>query len=160
MEHRFRLKRGDWEIEFSGERDFIEAQLAQWMPRFLGEQAKAPEAPVEKAIAQPAEDLPRVSASFTPKRNIDLAGLVRLKQASVPRDLLLVGAYYLEKYMRKENFSPAELRAELDSLPAWECHHMDDQLELVVAQGFVDQLRDGRYTLTFKGQNYVRDGLV
>lgn len=161
MEHRFRLKRGDWEIELAGERDFIEAQLAQWLPRFLGSEAPQASGAPGQAIAEPAPDeLPRVSPSFTPKLNVDLAGLVQLKQATAPGDLLLVGAYYMEKYLRKDAYTPGELRTELETLPSWDCQNVDDQIELAVTQGYLDPLRDARYTLTFKGQNYVRDGLV
>ncbi|HEY9722173.1 MAG TPA: hypothetical protein V6D47_09170 [Oscillatoriaceae cyanobacterium] len=151
MEQRIRIKRGDCEIELSGDRDFVESQLAKLLPQLLG--TEAPAAPTADAMR-------RVPADFAPKRNLDLAGLVALKQARAPQDLMLVGAYYLEKYLRQESYSATELADSLGPLPGWECQSIDEPLELALTQGFLEKLRNGRYTLTFKGQNYVRDGLV
>jgi hypothetical protein len=44
-------------------------------------------------------------------------------------------------------------------VPVWECRRAEDELEAVIAMGYVERLRDGRLTITYKGQNYVRDGL-
>lgn len=155
MEQRVRIKRGDWELELAGDRDFVETQLARLLPQLTG----APGAETPAAPA-PAEELRRVPADFSPKRNLDLPGLVALKQARAPQDLLLVGAYYLEKYLRQDRYDARELADALAPLPEWDCQTVDEPLELALTQGFLEKLRDGRYTLTYKGQNYVRDGLV
>lgn len=83
-----------------------------------------------------------------------------MKEAVSPSDLLIVAAYYLEKYRRQESFELGELHEALKLLPAWECRETQTEIEMPIASGFLERLRDGRYTLTFKGQNYVRNGLA
>lgn len=158
MEHRFRLKRGDWELELVGQRDFIEAQLALHLPAFLAQEENI-QATSSIPADSPIATLPQVDPNFRPRRNISLADLVAMKGASAPPDLLVVAAYYMEKYMQRESFIAADLATELSALPTWECQQVDDVLETVLARGHLDPLRDGRYTLTYHGQGYVRDGL-
>ena len=75
-------------------------------------------------------------------------------------DLVAVAGYYMEKYRRQERFSPQELARELAELSAWACQSIEEPFELAVAQGYLERLRDGSYTMTYKGQNYVRNGLT
>lgn len=171
MEARFRIKHGEVEIEVGGSEGFVsdllERHLAAWLPvtppglptppRITSvARATAPEA----GEATPLEEFPRVSPSFSPKVNITLGEFADMKQAVSPADLVVVAAYYLEKYGRLETFSPADLQAALAELPAWSCREAVDELELPMTLGHIEALRDGRLTLTFKGQNYVRDGLA
>lgn len=156
MEHRFRFKAGDRELEITGSAAFVEAQLAAWMPRLLeAAPAEAPSAPA----ADPVEALPRVSESFRPKVNTTLADFVAMKSAVAPVDVLVTAAYYLEKYHQQSAYTPRELHDKLQTLDAWACQATDDVLPLALEMGYLEALRDNRYTLTFKGQNYVRDGL-
>jgi hypothetical protein len=151
MEHSFHFKRGEVELSFSGERDFVEAQVARYLPALLGE-APAPNLPQQ-------QDIPRVSPDFRPKRNITLADLATMKSAVAPTDLVVVAGYYMEKYLQQETFTPDDLQTQLRELPAWECQVVDEVLPVTVMQGYIEELRDQRYTLTYKGQTYVRDGL-
>lgn len=155
MEHSFHYKRGDVELSFSGERDFVEAQAARYLPGLLGDQP----APRVSIDVQQAE-LPRVSPDFRPKRNISLADLADMKHAVAPTDLVVVAGYYMEKYMQQETFTPEDLQAQLRELPAWDCQVVDEVLPVTVMQGYIEELRDAHYTLTYKGQTYVRDGLA
>ena len=162
--HRFRFRRGELELELEGEREFIESQLAKWLP-ILSQEApgltldvKATEPAAEPAT--PADGFHRVPKDFAPRVTITLADLVRMKEAVSPVDLVTVAGYYMEKYRRQERYSPQELQAELDGLSAWDCHSVDEPFELAVTSGFFEQLRDGSYTLTYKGQNYVQNGLA
>jgi hypothetical protein len=184
MEHRFRFKQGDFELELSGARDYVEAQLAHWLPRLselAGQAGQAvhavptgqdapggpsrpsqppqPAQPAEQPGPAPADPFPRVSPDFRPRTTITIADFVAMKQAHAPEDLVTVAGYYLEKYRQMEAFAPQDLQGLLAGLPAWECRTLDEPLELVLAKGFVERLRDGRLTMTYKGQNYVRDGL-
>jgi hypothetical protein len=162
-EHRFRFRRGELELELAGDRDFIEAQVARWLPQLMREAPAAPSVQVDVSPAAPesSEDqYHRVPADFTPKVSITLADLVRLKEATSPMDLVTVAGYYLEKYRRLERYTPDELARELAELAAWDCHTLDEPFELAVASGFFEQLRDGSYTLTYKGQTYVQNGLA
>jgi hypothetical protein len=56
-------------------------------------------------------------------------------------------------------YSHRELQDKLEALKAWECRAADDVIPLAVEMGYLESLRDDKFTLTFKGQNYVRDGL-
>lgn len=165
MEHRFHFKRGDFELSFSGDRDFVEGQLASWLPRLSGEtpaslqQGTAESRVLQDPLEAPLPDYPRVSPDFKPRRNISLADLATLKEAVAPSDLVVVAGYYMEKYMQQEAYTPAELQAELVAVPAWDCTDIAEFLPLAVLQGYLQEMPGERYQLTFKGQTYVRDGL-
>ncbi|MEB3196679.1 MAG: hypothetical protein VKP62_05690 [Candidatus Sericytochromatia bacterium] len=167
----FRLKQGAFEVELSGSAEFVERQLSRYLASWMqaaGDPELGPEARVASTPVAPAdapqdnssEVFPRVRPDFQPKVNVSLAEFVHMKEAVSPSDLLVVGAYYLEKYHRQESFTAADLQKSLAQLPAWDCRQVDIELESVLTMGWLERLRDGHYTLTFKGQNYVRDGLV
>lgn len=161
--HRFRFRQGEFELEFEGDRDFIESQLARWMPQLLkGEAAQAAVSSVQvdvKPAAEAMDSFRRVPADFSPKVSISLADFVRMKEATAPMDLVTVAAYYMEKYRRRERYTPEELQHELAELSDWGCATVDEPFELAVESGFLEPLRDGQYTLTYKGQTYVQNGL-
>lgn len=179
MKTRFRLKRGDFEVEVAGPRDFVEAQLAQHLDRWLmlaGE--PIPGAGVQAVIRvardtedtstesedtlsgiTEMEDYPRVSPDFRPKVNVSIAEFLAMKQAADPADVVVVAVYYMDRYLQQDTFTAADLQALLAPLPVWECRRAEDELEAVMARGHVERLRDGRLTITYKGQNYVREGL-
>lgn len=157
-EHRFRFRRGDLELELAGDRDFIQAQLDRWLGVLLNaapETAPAPAEPTRPAV----EEFHRVPKDFVPMVTLSLADLVRMKEATSPVDLVTVAGYYMEKYRRQERYKPEELQAELATLPEWACQTIDEPFELAVTGGYLEPLRDGWYTLTYKGQTYVQNGL-
>lgn len=180
METRFRLKRGDFEIEVAGARDFVEAQLTQHLDRWYAMAGEpAPEGGVQAVIrvasdAEEAntesedtlsestemEDFPRVSPDFRPKVNVSIAEFLAMKQAVDPADVVVVAIYYMDRYLQQDTFTAADLQALLAPLPLWACRQADVELEAVMARGHVERLRDGRLTITYKGQNYVREGLA
>lgn len=180
METRFRLKKGDFELEVAGPREFVEAQLTGHLDRWLalagealpagGAQALIPMARgVEPDITEnedtlsgitEVEDHPRVSPDFRPKVNVSLDAFLEMKEAVDPADIVVVAIYYLDRYLQQDTFTPADLQALLAPLPQWACRVADDELEAVFARGHVERLRDGRLTITYKGQNYVREGLT
>lgn len=167
-EHRFRLRRGEFEFEVAGDRDFVEAHVERLMAQlgdgFWRSQDMAPPAAAAVEADLPAHlsetAIPRVREDFRPKVNVSLEEFLRLKEARSPVDMLVVTAYYLEKYLRRDQYTPGDLQAQLSSLPAWECRDAGQEFETAVAHGYFDALRDERYTLTYKGQTYVRNGLV
>jgi hypothetical protein len=162
-EHRFRFKSGEMELELAGDRDFIEAQLARWMPHLLkGETPR--EAPTVQVDVTPAEDVAtdgfrRVPADFTPRVTVSLSEFMAFKQAVAPLDRVTVTGYYMEKYGRRDRFTAKELEEALAALDDWGCASVDEPFELAVAAGYFEALRDGTYTLTYKGQTYVQNGL-
>ena len=46
-----------------------------------------------------------------------LRGSPRLKEARSPVDMLVVTAYYLEKYLRRDQYTPGDLQAQRGDLP-------------------------------------------
>lgn len=159
MEHRFRLKQGELELEFSGERDFVEAMAAKYAPSVLAG-APIPTEEAELDLLAIEAPIPRVSSEFRPRLNISCADLISMKHAKAPTDLVVVAAYYLEKYKQQDTFSPAALQAELLGVAGWECQVVDEVLPVVLLQGYLEALPGELYTLTYKGQTYVRDGLT
>ncbi len=179
METRFRLKKGDFEVEVAGPREFVEGQLTLNLERWLalaGEATAAGEVQAVIRVARDAEpsstenedtlsgitetaDHPRVSPDFRPKVNVSIGEFLDMKQAIDPADIVVVAAYYLDRYLQQDTFTLADLQALLAALPQWACRSAEDELEPVVVRGHVERLRDGRLTITYKGQNYVREGL-
>ncbi|MEB3330612.1 MAG: hypothetical protein VKQ33_15405 [Candidatus Sericytochromatia bacterium] len=161
MEARIRIREGERELELAGSEAFVADVLERHFQAWLGDPPRAEAAPAGQDPAAPGpEPFPRVSPTFSPKVNISLADLAHMKQAVAPADLVVTAAYYLEKYGRLESFTKEELQGALAALPAWSCREVADELELPLTLGHIEQLRDGRLTLTFKGQNYVRNGLA
>lgn len=164
--HRFRFRRGEFELELEGDRDFIEAQLAKWLPAMLGAEGagglsidvKPAEAPASTSSS--TDTFHRVPKDFAPRVTITLADLIRMKEATSPVDVVTVAGYYMEKYRRQERYSPQDLQTELAGVSEWDCQSVEEPFELAVTSGFFEQLRDGSYTLTYKGQTYVQNGLV
>lgn len=150
-EVRFRLKRGDFEIELQGDQAWVEAQISRFVD------GVAPEPTTEVAIK--VADFPRVSPDFQPKVNVTISQFVAMKDAATPADVFIVGVYYLEKYQRRETFSLQLLQDLLAEVPAWDCQRTEDVVEEVQVRGHVEKLRDGTWCITYKGQNYVREGL-
>ena len=118
MHHEFHFKRGDLELAFKGERDFVEAQLRAFAA-LMQAAAAAPAVELDVRPEPPpaAEELPRVSPDFRPRRNISLADLVKMKAAVAPTDLVVVAGYYMEKYMQTEAFDASQLTEQLRGLP-------------------------------------------
>lgn len=164
-EHRFRLKRGDFEVEFAGDRDFVEAQIARFAADGLGTDGvvadgqAVPRAEAVGKVVDPVAELPRVAPDFRPKVNTSISQFVAMKGAALPADVFIVGVYYLEKYQRRETFLLQELQDLLSVVPAWECQRTEDVVEEAQVRGHVEMLRDGSWSITFMGQNYVREGL-
>lgn len=179
METLFRLRRGGFEVEVAGPRAFVEGQLDAHLERWLALASAAdpePEGETQRRLAAPlagadtksvgiqdgdtkGDDFPRVAPDFRPKVNVTIGEFLAMKEAVEPGDVVVVAVYYLDRYLQKDTFVPADLQDLLAPLPAWACRRAEDELEAVLARGHVEKLRDGRFTITYKGQNYVREGL-
>ena len=179
METLFRLRRGSFEVEVAGPRAFVEGQLDAHLERWLslaGAACLEPDGESQRRLTGPSagidtestrtesddtknNDFPRVAPDFRPKVNVTIGEFLAMKEAVEPADMVVVAVYYLDRYLQKDTFVPADLQDLLGPLPAWACRRAEDELEAVLARGHVEQLRDGRFTITYKGQNYVREGL-
>jgi hypothetical protein len=160
--YRFRLKAGEREVEVSGDRAFVAAELARFS-EILGfhgtVEKQVPRAEKErKATPSPVETLPHVDPRFTPQLNVTLEDMITLKQALAPIDLLLTAGYYAERYLRRESFTAMELQELLAAVAAWEDQSVEELLPFALAGGHIEALPNQRLILTHKGESYVREG--
>lgn len=150
---RIRVKQGDRELELEGDASFVAAQLERLWPLTFG--TVTPEA----APALEASEARRVPATFAVRKNLSFEAFVALKNPSDDRDRLLVLAYYQEKYEEVQAYAVA-LLAEAWAA-AWPAHPWDEEVwKQAVEGGFLQWQEDGRLTLSFAGDQYVRDGLA
>jgi hypothetical protein len=146
--NRVRVRRGDIEIELEGEASFLEAHLDRLMAMAFG-----------RPVAEPAEEMPRVAATFTVRRNLSFEDFLDLKDPETDRDRLLVLAYFQEKYQSRGHYTVPELRGYWEE--AWPALPWDDDVwKEALEAGFLQWQDGGQLTLSFAGQNYVRDGLA
>lgn len=168
---RIRLRNGDREIELEGDRDMLTELLARYAPWVQGgmhpdiacppalssdeerELAAVPHA------ALPIAELPRVSSSFRVQTTLTLLEFVEMKAPQTPMGILLVLAYYQEKYRQQSCYG-------LDELAEWwrevrSSAPFDPELaQRAVDEGYLEWETPNALTLTFTGQTHVRDGLA
>ncbi|MBO9540067.1 hypothetical protein J7643_05670 [bacterium] len=154
-ESRVRIRQGDRELELEGDAAFVEAQLERLLPFTFGAGSSLTVAPVP---APHLEDH-QVPANFAVKKNLSFEAFLELKQPSSDRDRLLVLAYYQEKYADLQAYPIADLAAAWTL--AWPELPWDEACwKEAVEGGFLQWQEDGRLTLSFAGDQYVRDGLA
>lgn len=129
----FRLKTEGFELELSGERDFVEGQLK----RLFGD-------------AEPLA-FERVRDDFRPNV-IPFEDFLKLKEPQTPMEHLVTLAYYFEKYLRQDSYTQQELADKIGD--AW----TPEVLAEAVAEGWLEDRGDESYTLTFSGEQYVQGG--
>lgn len=148
MEHRFDYRRGDFSVSFVGDRDYVEAMIARFVPP-----------------PQPAVDAPDTAAALPPPptrapavhKNISVADFLALKEVTAPNNQILAIAYYLEKYEYLPNFDAEDLRgylvqAEIDPQLAGAALAEHCRQGLLIDEGA------GRYSLSFSGEQRVKYG--
>ncbi|GEM_PF-4512151 len=150
--HQIKLSYGGLTLELSGSPAFVESQAEHWWRR-LQPFLNAPE------VDTPQEALPRISTTFQPTCNVTVSEFLKLKAAQAPEDILVTVAYYLEKYNRREHYQVLDLQRLLAQAPEAACLAIDTAVELALTKGHLEHLPDGSYTLTYRGQAYVREGL-
>lgn len=116
--------------------------------------------PEAEAQAEDDGGFRRVSAAFRPKVNLDLSAFLKLKRAQSPQDLVLATAYYHERYLGLERYTPGQLNEALGRVPEWDCSDAAEQLELAALRGWVQPLDEGRWTLTYQGQDHVHHDMA
>lgn len=152
---RIRIKQGDRELELEGEASFVAAQLDRLWPLTFGKAAQPEPAPPTPLEA----DERRVPASFVVRKNLSFEDFVGLKNPAGDRDRLLVLAYYQEKYEERQAYPVAALATAWAA--AWPDRQWDEGVwKEAVEGGFLQWQEDGRLTLSFAGDQYVRDGLA
>lgn len=181
MENKFKFKKDNIEIEFSGEKDFVESQVKNWESRInkllsddsitdVNEVLNNPtdlnslikdspvkefEIPVLNTNIQEIQDIPYNEIKVT--KNITIDDFLKLKEPENDTDKVLVAAYYLEKYEKYDSFS------EMDLYRILNVSNIENQLLINMENGYLSFLNKknslNMYTLTYSGEMYVREGL-
>ena len=151
MTARIRIKRGENELELEGDPSFISEQFDRMSAMAFG--ATAPRTAPEET------ELPTISASFRVQKTLSFEDFLSLKEPREEIDRLLCLAYYHEKYGEHVHYSVDELRGLWQE--AWPERPLDAIVwKEAIERGFMQWLEEGRLTLSYSGQNYVRNGLA
>jgi hypothetical protein len=207
MENVFKFKKGDLEIELSGEKEYVVEQIKDWkvfVEKFvfnstethsfnlnstsnlnLSELSKdlyAPLEPIEELKEQHSEhnlveqdkvreekatintpfSLNDIINSMEKKeikivKKISFDDFVKLKEPNTDEDKVMVGAYFLEKYEKQEAFTEMELYRLLNT------ENIEKYVFINIEKGlltfFSKENAENKYTLTYSGEMYVKDGL-
>lgn len=151
MENKFKFKKGDLEIEISGEKEFVELQISAWKNHLLGNDSAKDNS--ECSLKNNTVEYEKI----TVVKNISLDDFIKLKNPSEDYDKLLVGAYYLEKYEKYTNFTEMDLHRLL------KLDDVSSNLEDNLIRGFITTISDYKniesYTITYAGEMYIKNGL-
>ncbi|MEB3186384.1 MAG: hypothetical protein VKP72_02980 [bacterium] len=182
---RVKLRDGDRELEYEGPLEVVEAQLQgwqSWVERKSGDPLRCrPAGPAREAegtlrdldascegsmppareveLADVGGSLPRVAPDFKVRRNLTLEGLVALKEPQLDVERLLVIAYYGERYEERSVHRLYELeKAWMSTFPdfPWRAEVLEEAIE----RGFLQPTEPEGVTLSYRGESFVRDGLV
>lgn len=147
MTQRVRLKMGPNEIEFEGERGFIDDMLKKYV--------------VYLEPSRQLADLPkRIEAEATSSAHTATLGkskspaeFVREKQPNGGTETLLVLGRYLESVRGKIDFDRAEINALARDAKIKNLH--PQYFTLGIKQGLLRTVQKGRYALTLSGEDVV-----
>ena len=102
-------------------------------------------------------------AQIKVKKNISIKDLVNLKQPTTFEDYVIVTSYYLDKYEYKTEFTEDEIVDFLNKVETVPLE-LENYIESNIKKGFLRKASDidgiQKYSLTFSGEKYVKDGLV
>lgn len=150
---RIHLRQGELELELEGDEGFIATHLPTLLAA-MGLQGAAEPRPVP-----PAARAPRVPEGFRVQKNLSLDDFVALKAPTEELDRLLVLAYFQEKYEGVGSYGPDELGESWAK--AWPDLAWSGELpRLAEERGYLVREYDGRLTLSYRGEQYVQDGLA
>lgn len=155
MENKFKFKKGDIEIEISGEREFVEQQIIDWKNQLLAGNPINSSGCSKKTYEELINE--QKNEKITVVKNISLEDFIKLKKPSEDYDKLLVAAYYLEKYEKYPTFT------EIDLYRLLNIDDISSNLDRNIIHGFITKNSDCKnienYTLTYSGEMYIKNGL-
>ncbi|MBC7541128.1 MAG: hypothetical protein H7338_00205 [Candidatus Sericytochromatia bacterium] len=149
-EHRFEFQKGDFVLRLSGERAYVEAMVARYLP--LIDVDMAPGEPVPPSV-EPPRRMPSVQTNIS---LLDFIAIKELTGTTDPADLILALTYYRERYEYLPNCSLDDLRPHLPALTVSEAAAAQALLDLHRQNFLVAD--DGRYSLSFSGEQRVKYG--
>jgi len=149
MENFFKFKKADLEIEFLGEREFVENQINSWK-NFLQS--------ADSQTNSNEDFIQSENKTFSVKKNINVNDFLKLKEPKTDEDKVICVSYYLEKYEYYESFT------ELDIFKLLNIDNIENLLQINLEKGFLINCKEKNnmplYSLTYSGEIYVREGLV
>ncbi|MEK7434884.1 MAG: hypothetical protein AABZ74_17250 [Cyanobacteriota bacterium] len=153
MENKFKFKKNDVELEFSGERDFVEQQIKEWKTYFL------------TLKDNDSKNLDNLENNYNNSKNhqisviknISFDDFFKLKNPETNMDKVVVAAYYLERYEKYQSFT------EIDLYKILNIEDITTYVNKSIHSGFIEKIANcepiEKYTLTYSGEIYVKDGL-
>ncbi len=156
MSNSFRFKKGDLEIEFSGEKHFVEEQISNWK-LFIEDKISDSEVFPPKIQENVSSDNLSKNLEIKVKKNITIDDFLKLKEPDNEVDKTIVAAYYLEKYDKLNSFT------EIDLYRLLKIENIAHYLLINQEKGFLCTSKSdtnlATYSLTFSGEVYVKEGL-
>ena len=153
MENKFKFKKNEIEFEFSGERDFVEQQIKEWKSYFL----TLKEDNTNNSDNSKKDSDTNKNNQISVIKNISLDDFFKLKNPETNMDKVVVAAYYLERYEKYQSFT------EIDLYRILNIEDITTYVNKSIHSGFIEKIANcepiEKYTLTYSGEIYVKDGL-
>lgn len=150
----FKFKNGALEIEFSGERKYVEEQIKNWKS-FIEKNYTPPDNISPNILLTPGNE--KNNTEIKVKKNISIEDFLKLKAPENEADKTIVAAYYLERYEKYKYFT------EKDIFELINIEDVEKFLAINLEKGFLSLFNKNQdlcaYTLTYSGEIYVREGL-
>lgn len=154
-ENSFKFKKGDLEIEISGEKDFVEEQVKIWKIFLETKIFRSSNNDIQ--ITASEKNLKDTNTPIFVKKNITIDDFLILKNPDNNSDKTLVAGYFLEKYDKQESFT------EIDIYRILNIEDVEKYLMINLEKGYISKTSERNnlpdYTLTYSGEMYVKDGL-
>lgn len=156
-ENSFKFKKGDLEIEFSGEKIYVESQIKNWKP-FIENQTNSKSDSFKEETGFPDKTSDNnENHEIKVIKNITLDDFIKMKEPKDDIDKVIVTAYYLERYDKYESFN------EIDLYRILNIEDVEKYLLINMEKGLLSVYNKSHnltnYTLTYSGEIYVREGL-
>jgi hypothetical protein len=153
MTHRIRIKRGDFEIEVEGEKEFVEKKFQELIDS----------SPFPK-ISQPLTSPPKQVFDNTSK-TLSLREFIDQFNTKAHMDYILLIAYYLEKYRSQESFTVTEIKGAYSEMRE-KLTNAGPFINQNVKKGYLmeapskEGVKKATYSLTRKGMQFIENGLT
>ena len=99
------------------------------------------------------------SKTITIKKNISIKDFSALKNPETIEDYVIVTCYYMDKYEYMAQFTQDHIINFLNNISEIPLE-LDSYINENINKGYLIKHEDNKYSLTFSGEQYVKDGLV
>jgi hypothetical protein len=151
--YRVRLRKGDFEIDVQGDKEYVENKFKELLDYYsVGRTAQ----PVRKE---------QQSSSTVSSRDLSLREFIDQYNTTAHTDMVLLIGYYLEKYRNQESFTVTDIRGCYKEIRE-KLSNAGPFINQNVRKGFLMEApkKDGdkkvTYSLTRKGIQFIENGLT